>query len=98
MWCTPACTATPWAKVWRRCRCGPCCPQAPRYDAASNVHNKTPPEPQTPMKPTTHRLLSEQIEDAIETDRVFTALMSDDLEPRRDFIEANTLRAGNIDV
>lgn len=53
---------------------------------------------QTTMNPEKRNLLQVRVEDMVDTDEIFTILMGEEVEPRRDFIQSNALEVSTLDI
>jgi DNA gyrase subunit B len=52
----------------------------------------------TTMNPEKRTLLKVRVEDAVDSDEIFTVLMGEEVEPRRDFIQNNALEVSTLDI
>jgi DNA gyrase subunit B len=50
------------------------------------------------MNPATRTLMQVRVEDPIETDKIFTTLMGDQVQPRRGFIQQHAPEVRNLDI
>ena len=53
---------------------------------------------ETTMNPEKRNLLQVRIEDVVDTDEIFTVLMGEEVEPRREFIQNNALEVNMLDI
>jgi len=50
------------------------------------------------MNPAKRNLLQVKVEDVVDTDEIFTILMGEEVEPRREFIQTNALEVSTLDI
>jgi DNA gyrase subunit B len=53
---------------------------------------------ETTMNPAKRNLLQVKVEDVVDTDEIFTILMGEEVEPRREFIQSNALEVSTLDI